>query len=685
MRSRRELTWGAGVFGSAILLAEMALAARSGSPTTINQAALQTFDVAAVLWVGAYLSALRPSNAVGHVLLAGGFLATLLLLLTAYANYAVLIVPSAPVGTVALIGEQVVWPLVSLFLICLLPLLFPDGKFLSYRWRWFAIALGAVTLVPIFGASFDPLLQLPYGMGTVRNPIGLDVPVLRVVKFAWSILFAAGVVIAFASLAIRYRLSDAERRRQIRWVVAAVGLTLASLAAQQAARAVTPSLAFPDWAFQIPLATIPVAIAVAVLRHRLFDIDLVVRRSLVYGVLWIGIVLVYAGLAAALGLVAGQRLSVQAAILVTIGATLVFQPARSRLERLADRLAYGRRAGAYEVLRDLGAASERTADLADIGPSLADAVKAGMGAAWARVLVKGGTPEEEVVLASIGEVGGSPALSAPLIRGDELVGRIECGPRLAGAFNDRDREILMTIGRQAALAIHNAALTTELERRLSVTNEQARELAASKARLVQAQEAERRRIERDLHDGIQQQLISLVAGIRLARNRIRAEPEQVDQLLSQVQEHALQSVKGLRELVRGIHPTVLADAGLVPAIKASAARLPLEVDLEADELAAERQPEAVENTAYFVVCEALTNVMKHSGAKAASVRMRLCDGSLVVSIADAGRGFDGRDVHRSGLTGLQDRVSAIGGSLEVVSNPGAGTTVTAVLPVGRDG
>src|SRR5260370_12820646 len=132
-------------------------------------------------------------------------------------------------------------------------------------------------------------------------------------------------------------------------------------------------------------------------------------------------------------------------MLVTIGATLVFQPARSRLERLADRLAYGRRAGAYEVLRDLGAASERTAYLADIGPSLADAVKAGMGAAWARGLVKGGTAEEEVVLASIGEVGGSPALSAPLIRGEQPFGRVEGGPRLPGAFNGPHPQILWSI------------------------------------------------------------------------------------------------------------------------------------------------------------------------------------------------------------------------------------------------
>src|SRR5258708_36443593 len=190
MGSRRELTWGAGVFGSAILLVEMALAARSGSPTTMSQAALQTFDVAAVLWVGAYLSARRPSNAVGQVLLAGGFFATLLLLLTAYANYALLIVPTAPAGFGALIGEQAVWPLVSLFLFCLLPLLFPDGRFLSYRWQAFAIALGVVTLVPALCSPFVPVLHLPYCICAIRNPIGLDVPLLRVVMLAWAMPLA---------------------------------------------------------------------------------------------------------------------------------------------------------------------------------------------------------------------------------------------------------------------------------------------------------------------------------------------------------------------------------------------------------------------------------------------------------------------------------------------------------------
>jgi len=672
----------AAALAAGMLLVVGVLAVLSRSPATEGESALQIFDVGAVVAVGALVAVRRPANAVGRILLAGGLLAALLLGLSAYAHYALVVAPTARAGIWALIGEQIVWPPVLLLLFGLLPLVFPDGRFLSRPWRLLAVGLAVICLVPMVGAPLEPELQLPLGSGTVRNPIGFaDTAVAPAVRLTWSLLFSVGILAAFGSLALRYRSADGEGRRRIRWVAAAVGLTIVVVALQLVGPHVVPSLVLPDWVFLIPLATIPVAIGVAVLRHRLFDIDLVIRRSLVYGVLWLSIVVVYGGLAAALGLAAGQRLSVQAAVLVTIIATLLFQPARSRLERLADRMAYGQRSGAYEMLRDFGARTERTLDFAEIGPRLANAARAGMGARWAQVLVNRGPWREEVVLASSGEVNGQPALAAPLIRGEEVVGRIECGPRTAGAFNERDGEILAALGRQAALAIQNAALTSELAGRLEMMDEQARELTASRARIVDAQESERQRIERDLHDGVQQQLISLVAGIRLARNRLGRDKEGADDLLKGVQDQALQAAKGLRELVRNILPPVLADAGLVRAVEATVARLPLRVTVDADDVARERPPQALESAAYFVICEALANVMKHSDASEACVRIRQSNDSLLVSVADRGRGFATRDIQASGLTGLQDRVATVGGSLEVRSEPGAGTTITAILPL----
>jgi signal transduction histidine kinase len=294
--------------------------------------------------------------------------------------------------------------------------------------------------------------------------------------------------------------------------------------------------------------------------------------------------------------------------------------------------------------------------------------------------------EPGTVLGSSGEVDGSPVLLAPLVRGEEEVGAIECGPKVDGAYSSRDREVLFTLGRQAALAIHNAGLTAELVRRIAAMDEQTRELSASRSRIVQAQERERRRIERDVHDGVQQQLISLVAGVRLARNRLKSDPEGIEAQLRDVQDQALSAVKELRELVRGIHPPLLEDAGLVPAVEAATARLPLKVTLDIDEAETpSRSPARIETAAYFVICEALANVMKHAGVGEATVRIHRSHGSLAVSVRDEGRGFDGAADDSSGLAGLRDRVAAVGGHLSVVSQPGIGTTVTATLPVEQDG
>ena len=309
-----------------------------------------------------------------------------------------------------------------------------------------------------------------------------------------------------------------------------------------------------------------------------------------------------------------------------------------------------------------------------------------MAAEWTRVVMGDASPGAGgLVLGSSGDPSGPAVLTVPLIRGKEVIGAIECGPRSEGDYRDRDRDVLATLGRQAALAIQNAGLPVDLARQLSVRDEQARELAASRARIVDAQEAERRRIERDIHDGVQQQLISLVAAVRLARNRLASDPEAAAALLQETQGQALAAIADLRELVRGIHPPVLEDAGLVPAIEAVTGRMRLDVTLDVDGLRAVRFPARIETAAYFVVCEALTNVMKHAGVEEARVTVRRTAGRLTVTVSDQGVGFVGEPTGGSGLGGLRDRLVAVGGELEVISSPGAGSTVTAALPLDAGG
>lgn len=687
---RNRIAWTAGLTSSAMLVVAGRLAFTPGAAAALQlsgaDAAMWLLDAAALTWVGALITAYRPRNTVGPLLLGGGLLVALLELLTFLAGYGTVGDRAPQAGAWALVASEAVWPPAYLCIYCLLPLLFPDGRFLSDRWRSFALAMAMLTVVPVVLAPLYPKPTLGFGSHAIPNPIGILPAVLADrIKSVWLLLFSAGALGAIGSLVVRYRRAVPEQRRQIRWVAAAAGLLLAVLAEQQASQAIAPPFALPFTAVLVAAGVLAAAIGLAVLWGQLFDIHMVVRRSLVYGVMWLAISGLYAGLAAVFGLAASQRLSIEAAVLVTVAVTLVFQPVRAQLERLADRLAYGRRGSAYELLGDFGAATERTLDVAEIGPRLADAVRVGLGARWARVLVRDPAGQPGITLGSSGDVEGPPALTAPLTRGTLEVGWIECGPAEDGGYRRREHELLATLGHQAALAIQNAGLMSELAGRFEAMNRQAQELAASRARIVQAQEGERRRIERDLHDGIQQQLISLVVGVRLARNRIESDPRGADTALIEVQHQALQAQKDLRQLVRGIHPALLIDAGLVPAVRAAATRLPLRVTIEADTaVAAGRHGAEVESAAYFIICEALVNVMKHARVSEAKVAMQRSNGVLRVSVSDRGCGLTPGADRGSGLTGLRDRVAVLGGELSIDSSQGVGTTVTATLAVSND-
>jgi signal transduction histidine kinase len=221
------------------------------------------------------------------------------------------------------------------------------------------------------------------------------------------------------------------------------------------------------------------------------------------------------------------------------------------------------------------------------------------------------------------------------------------------------------------VAIEKARLDAELQARLD-------ELRESRARIAEAGYAERRRVERDLHDGAQQRLVALALELQLVRAKLETDPEAAAEQLETAADELTGATEDLRELARGLHPPMLADRGLVPALEALAQRAPVPVAVEADE--AERAPDAVEAAAYFVVSEALTNMARHSGARQAVVRVERSGGRLCVEVEDDGTG--GADVAAgSGLRGLADRVGALDGELEVDSRAGSGTTVRASLPL----
>ncbi|MBT2384341.1 GAF domain-containing sensor histidine kinase [Streptomyces sp. ISL-11] len=284
-----------------------------------------------------------------------------------------------------------------------------------------------------------------------------------------------------------------------------------------------------------------------------------------------------------------------------------------------------------------------------------------------------------VSLGEAGEHTGGPRGEFPLWYGDDVLGLIEYGPKAEGRFTPEDHHLVETLARPAALAVHNVRLTAELSAKVREVQRQALELDASRARIVHAQDSERRRIERRLHDGIQQELVALVAKLALARSRLHRGGD-IDAELTEVQDDAYRVIDELREFAHGIHPPVLTDQGLVAAVTSCARRMPIPVTVHSDaSLDGVRFAENVEESAFYLVSEALTNVLKHARAGRVSIRIARGDGWLLVDVSDDGVGFPTASTRGSGLTGMRDRIEAVGGELDIVSGDGAGTTIHARL------
>ena len=356
-------------------------------------------------------------------------------------------------------------------------------------------------------------------------------------------------------------------------------------------------------------------------------------------------------------------------------------PARSWMQRRLHRALFGDRERQFGMLSELGARLEQAGEPRDLLTRLAEAVDEGLDASWVRIRLAGA--EGALAESPIGVAGdaaaeptGDPALSVDLVHADETLGRIEVGPRRRGEYSDAERTLLRTVAGQAAASVANVRLTAQLAEQLD-------ELTASRERLVAAQDDERRRLERDLHDGIQQNVVAQIAGLRLARNRLQRGELTPDEL-AELQEQARETLTDLRELARGIHPPVLSDNGLVAAVESGVARFPIPLTVEADDrVRAERFPTDVETTAYYVVREALANTAKHANATHATVGLARSNGNLRIAITDDGRGIaapTGATSH-GGLANIRDRVAALRGTVRVSSNTPTGTTVLVELPV----
>jgi len=422
------------------------------------------------------------------------------------------------------------------------------------------------------------------------------------------------------------------------------------------------------------LTLIPIAIGVAILKYQLYDIDLVLRKTLVFGVLAVFITLVYVAIVVGVGTAVGSSgnpvLSGIAAAIVA----LAFQPVRRWGQRLANRLVYGQRATPYEVLSEFSNRLGEAYDPEDVLPRMARILADGTGAkradVWLHVDRKlrvaarwpvTDEPADELPAES------SPPGLVPVRHRDELLGALSVQKAPGESLTANESKLVDDLAAQAGLVLRNVALTEQLRMRLE-------ELRASRQRLVGAQDEERRKIERNIHDGAQQQLVALAVKQRLAASLIGKDDERASDMLAELQIETNAALDDLRDLARGIYPPLLADRGLTAALEAQARKAALPVTVVADGIG--RFPQDVEATVYFCTLEALNNVAKYAHATRATVRLSNGNGELRFEVTDDGRGFDSASTgYGTGLQGMADRLAAVGGELTVRSAPGSGTTI----------
>jgi len=528
------------------------------------------------------------------------------------------------------------------------------------------------------------------------NPLGIEAAgeaLGAAVGLGFMLLVVLGLV-SVASLIVRYRRSVGDEREQIKWLMFAGGLLAIWITLQTVGTgAGIPWLvdSFAATALSaLAFLALPVAIGIAMLRYRLFDVNVVIRKTVVVAILAAVISLVYIAIVVGLGAAffgldasTGGPLPVIAAVVIA----LAFQPLRTRANRLANRLILGERATPYEVL---SAFSERLSGAyatEDLLPRMARILGEGTRAQRAEVWLRVGDSlrpaaawpaEAERASAAVPLADGEmPALNGsralPVRHEGELLGAIAVTKPPSEPLSHEEEQLLEHLAAQAGLVLRNAGLTEELRARLD-------ELQASRQRIVAAQDQERRRLERDLHDGAQQQLVALAVKQRMAGMFVGKDPERAVALLSELQADTAAALDNLRDLARGIYPPLLADKGLPAALEAQASKAAVSTRVVPDGVG--RYPQEAEAAVYFCCLEALQNVTKYAEASNVIVTLHDEGEALTFVVQDDGCGFDPASVPLgSGTQNMKDRLAALGGTFEVRSSPGDGTTVHGRIPV----
>jgi signal transduction histidine kinase len=642
------LGWGLVLVGAQIAEGRMTIGSAVTSSTLLPPAV--TFSV-----VGLIVALRRPRNPAGwQMLVIGGFWSLIVrppenVPEPLWFNSAIWVIPFGLMGTHLLLR-------------------LPDGHLPSPRWRW--VSRASTLAIVLAGSAIPP--ETATNVSAVQTVLALT----------GLFLLVGCVVASVASLFVRVRRADADERHQLRWIAAGgatfIGIYVLSfvpgwLGAQP--NGTVEHLA--EGLTAVAYSAVPLGIGIAILKYRLYDIDVVIRKALVFAGLAAFFTAVYAlvvgGVGALVGSLSTPALSFVAAALVAIG----FQPALARARRFADRVVYGKRSTPYEVLAAFGERLGETYAADDVLPRMARVLGEGVGATRARVWLRVGEELRPVATwPQDAAPEGEDDHTAEVRHAGELLGALSVAMPASDPMDPAKERLVGDLAGQAGLVLRNVHLTEELRARLD-------DLRAAQKRLVAAQDDERRRLERNIHDGAQQQLVALSVKLRLADGLLERSPGQAHGLLDQLQIETNQALEDLRDLARGIYPPLLADKGLAAALQAQARKAAVPVEVRADGLG--RYPQEAEAATYFSCLEALQNVAKYAHATHATVTLSDGDDRLRFEVADDGAGFDpARTGYGTGLQGIADRLAALDGTLAVTSAAGVGTTVCGTIPVPRE-
>jgi signal transduction histidine kinase len=634
------------------------------------------FPLIAVVFnfIGLLILKQHPKHTVGWLFMFIGFMAGLNILVGGYSDfdqYVLIGNPDTALNFAILLGHMVWWPVVILP-ITLVLLYFPDGKLQSPRWRIVAFAAILGMICGMFTAFHsDPILVMDIG-----NP---DLPDLKtsdhfleglaIVSVA---LLIIGILGSLTSVFIRFRRSIATERLQMKWLVysALVTISLSFLPF-----IITLLLPFSPAIEQINnfistglVLIIPVACGVAIIRHRLWDIDIIISRTLIYGSLTTLIVAIYLVIVGGSGIVFQTQNNALGGLAAAGVIAVLFQPLRERLQRRVTRMLYGERDDPVAVLTRLAHHSETAETPTTVLPNLVQTIAHMLKIPYVAIRLPDGVGHMEVI-AFWGEASDDMQTMALTFQ-KEIIGDLivaQRGPK--DEFNRHEQDLLGTIAALTATTVRGVQLSDELRR--------------SRQRIVTAREEERRRLRRDLHDGLGPLLASQVLGLEAVAQFMPTDIEKAQSLLGSLKTQAHEAILDVRRLVYDLRPPALDDLGLIGALRQSASRFEtgvlrfsFDVPTSLPEL-----PAAVETAIYRIAQEAMTNVVHHAQAMRCTVRLICTDADVLVEVRDNGRGLSQNYQTGVGLQAMKERATELNGEFFVDLLPDGGTRVQAKLPL----